>query len=923
MKLNFRIILINFAIVIIILSGAALAFYSIMFNIITAQQKRHLQNSANNLLLALDDAFTRQDNSFNAFLQVLNKNGKKNEKPVLPHGLDFAAKVENDSTFDASQFFISENIYQDKPDFSVSGFIRNNPFVIIREYVTAGNEKYFYGVAVNKDYINNLSVRIGSELSVYLPDKQVEMSNENINQKYLYIINSAHDQLIKRSNFEIYTYQSGANFLISTIYRVGHSVVNAGDLTLIIYSVLNEAEGLRQSVGNALIILGVVGVLLSFILTYIFTVNIRRQLNELNAATGIVKAGNFKERLQLESKDEIGELADAFNKMLDALDRQEQIKNDYTDFITLINRNPNQEEITDTALTKIMNAGKFSYSVIYTETEEDVQSVLLKGDTACVILSENKKELIKEVFASGTEFRARLNVNGTLEDGIQDGGACCAFLLPVIYGYKIIAVIELGSREDITPGLKEHIIKIIAQLAIGLNNAQTLQILENLVKELKQLNEESKQQNVKISGQNEKLLELHAQLTQKAIELTVQKQRAEELTELKSKFLATISHELRTPMSTILGLTELIIKSGSLDTKTKERQEVVLRSGKRLLSLINGLLDLSKIEAGKMDVFKETFPLKDVIDELENTFSIIASGKGLSFSVTTEFEEEIFLNTDRHKLLQIIINLLGNSVKFTETGSVELMIGLFNESGIRFKVTDTGIGIGPEEQKIIFEEFRQVDSSSSRKYGGSGLGLSISQKFAALIGGKLNLQSEPGKGSVFTLEIPGIVVTSEITPDITDTEEESSLKNLTARILNDEFKNTETPVSINDLKISGREREVLIVDDDPDTLFTLNEMIRNFGYKTMLAKNGFECLEILEKKIPAVILLDIMMPRMDGFQTIKAIREESKYKELPIFAVTARATVEEKESILAAGFDEFISKPVDPVLLAQKIASVY
>ncbi|NUN10809.1 MAG: response regulator [Ignavibacteriaceae bacterium] len=909
MKLNIRIILINLAIVVMILGGGALAFYSIMFNIISSQQKRYLQNSANNLLITLDDLFLQTESALKIHLS--SRNEFLPGKTALPPGLDFVGVIKDDSLFEPGTFIASPNVNTSFEKLSVAEFTQKNPYATILEYSSPGGPRYYYGVVLNRELLNYISIRVGAEISVYTPNKEVEFSNHTVNRQYLYIVNTAYNFLSQKSNFDIYSYQSGTDYLIATIYRIGHSVINAGDFTIIIFSTLKEAETLSSSVQNALVILAIAGVFLSIILTFVFTGRMRRQIDELNTATDIVKTGSFNARLDIESKDEIGDLAEAFNKMLNELDRQERMKNDYTDFISLINRNPDQKEIGETALEKIVRADNLLYAKVYLKWAAGSELVFSRGHAELSPVTESKK-ILDEIFKYGEEQSyPAFTSTGEVVSGKY---RFRRYYVPVSYGGNTLAAVEIGSENELADEIKEHIRKIIAQLGIGLNNAQTLKILENLVTELKQLNEESHDQNQKILEQNEKLRELHSELTVKAEELSVQMKRAEEMTELKSRFLATISHELRTPLSTMLGLTELVVRSGSHDHKTTERLSVVLNSGKRLLFLINGILDLSKIEAGKMDVHNDLFSLEDIIEELKNTFLVNASERGIDFIVKNNFGGVTTLQTDRYKLLQILINLLGNAFKFTEAGLVELIIIPAKGNGIEFAVKDTGIGIAPEAQQIIFEEFRQVDSSSTRKHGGSGLGLTISEKFAELIGGRLHLSSSLNVGSVFTLTIPEIVVTANFAP-VSFPAEDAEVNTRESPFYTANIKLPET----GDYTSARKDIDILIVDDDPETLFTMNEIIRTAGFRTLLAKNGIECLEILEKKIPALVLMDIMMPRMDGMQAIRLIRADEKLKNLPVIALTARAMTEEREIINSAGFSSYVSKPVDTTALFQII----
>ena len=335
-------------------------------------------------------------------------------------------------------------------------------------------------------------------------------------------------------------------------------------------------------------------------------------------------------------------------------------------------------------------------------------------------------------------------------------------LLPIVFNKKTIGILELGSVNKPTKEAKQYLELIKDQLAIGLTNAIAFVQMENLVAELKQLNENYQKQNEQIKSQNERLLELHSALSQKAKELEIQKQKAEELTQLKSQFLATMSHELRTPMNAILGLTELVLEDQSVSSKNSERLAVVLRSGKRLLNLINDILDLSKIESGKMEIKFENFILDDLLDELKASFTSLAKEKEIELRIVNLAEEKLYLTTDRTKLLQILINLVGNSIKFTTEGYVEIRVSLLKDSVLKIEVEDNGIGISFEQQKIIFEEFRQVSEGLNRRHQGTGLGLTITKKYIEMLNGTISVESKENTGSVFTVKLPdNKIVTNE------------------------------------------------------------------------------------------------------------------------------------------------------------------
>ncbi|MCW8806175.1 MAG: ATP-binding protein, partial [Ignavibacteriaceae bacterium] len=501
--------------------------------------------------------------------------------------------------------------------------------------------------------------------------------------------------------------------------------------------------------------------------------------------------------------------------------------------------------------------------------------------------------------------------------------------LPIVYNNKSVAVLELGSLAKPREEVRDYLEKIKDQLAIGITNARALLQLEKLVIELKELNEDYQKQNIQIKEQNDTLLQLHNELKIQAKELEKQRQRAFDLTDAKSKFLANMSHELRTPMNSILGLTELMLEKVDLEPRNKERLEVVLNSGKRLMTLINDILDLSKIEAGKVDVQYEDVILEEIISEVSTAISMLANEKNISYEVERKIDPHTVISTDRGKVVQVLINLLGNAVKYTDEGRVVLKISVANET-LKFEVVDTGIGISQEEIDVIFEEFRQSNSSKSQRRGGTGLGLTISNKLAEIMGGNLDVKSEINQGSTFIFSVPFNQVKVfkkddkqegvDIIPVSKDDNRPLLITDQPSELISSvKFETVDNePVVIQPVN-EVSELEIMIVDDDPNTLFTLAEIVQEANCNPIIVHNGKECLELLETKIPDLILLDIIMPEMDGFKTIQQIKKNNKWSNIPVIAVTAKAMDEDHKIILKHGFTDYIPKPVNPTFVEQKI----
>ncbi|HET9517717.1 MAG TPA: ATP-binding protein, partial [Actinoplanes sp.] len=399
----------------------------------------------------------------------------------------------------------------------------------------------------------------------------------------------------------------------------------------------------------------------------------------------------------------------------------------------------------------------------------------------------------------------------------------------------------------------------------------------------------------------------------------------------KSEFLANMSHELRTPLNSLLLLARLLADNSeqNLTAKQIEFARTIHSAGSDLLSLIDDILDLSKIEAGRMDVAPDQVDFSEIRSYVEQAFTPQAEEKGLQFHVDVDPALPPTIFTDAQRLQQILRNLLSNAVKFTDAGSVTLRIAPagpdvhFDSSSlasarqvVAFEVSDTGIGIGDEKLAIIFEAFQQADGTTSRKYGGTGLGLSISRDFAALLGGTIVVSSTPGVGSTFTLYMPDSFV-----PDLTPPTQE--IPQLQAAPDADQ---SPAPFDLpmiaprpdpqhHVVTAAGRRLDgatVLIVDDDVRNVFALTSALELHGLRVLYADNGADGVRLLaEHPEVDIVLMDAMMPDQDGYETTRGIRRNQRFAGLPVVFLTAKAMPDDRELALAAGASDYITKPVD------------
>jgi len=357
----------------------------------------------------------------------------------------------------------------------------------------------------------------------------------------------------------------------------------------------------------------------------------------------------------------------------------------------------------------------------------------------------------------------------------------------------------------------------------------------------------------------------------------------------------------------------------NLTVKQVEYAKVIHSSGSDLLLLINDILDLSRVEAGKLDVHPERFALTALAEDLRTVFEPLAAEKELHFAVAVAPDVPDELVTDRQRLRQVLHNLLSNAVKFTQQGTVELRIGLAGpRSGgpddvVAFSVTDTGIGISDDSLKTIFEAFQQGDGTTSRRYGGTGLGLAISRDVAAVLGGRITAQSQPGSGSTFTLYLP--VVFRGPADGLAAAEELASPDGLAAEPvpgLDGETLAPAVPVTGPGAYQGVRGKKVLIVDDDLRNAFAISSVLELYGLSVSHAPGGRQGIEALRAD-PGIdlVLMDVMMPEMDGYSTTAVIREMAQFADLPVIVVTARAMPGDRDKALAAGASDYVTKPVD------------
>lgn len=879
MKINVRILLINFAIVGILLLSSGYAFYSIMYNVLSSQQSKMLLNSGKDFIYTLQTSVENIDNNFNTW--YLNTKGTSYKEQELQL-IDFIITIKDDSLIKSGDYYASKNISLNSVNFYLSQFFTQNPYLISRRFITDDGIIYYYGNVITQRFLNNIANIIKADILISFEGVPSLVSNESNNQELLLKLKDAYSILSGKNNFDIISEEGDKKDFFATIYKPRELISENSFIDFVVFTTLTESAELRSSLKYILGLIAFAGIIISLILSYLFTGNIRKKIGELSSATEITKKGDFSKRINVQGKDELAELAIAFNIMLEELKKIERSREDYSEFITLLNQSPTLSEVADSALKKIIVSGNFTVGALYQYENNNYTLISCYG-----VAKDKIKEINRfDVYETAVQKREIIEISikenfPKIYSGITEFSIRNFLIIPIIYDNDIIAIVELGSIDKITLESKNYLIKIREQLAIGLMNAASVVKLEKLISELTTLNENYSKQNEFIIKQNEELKKLHHSLEEKAEELAIQKEKAEEATRLKSQFLASMSHELRTPMNSILGLTELILEDKKLAGKNRERLTVVLKSGRRLMNLINDILDLSKIEAGKMELRLETFFINDLIREIEDYINPLIINKKLQFTVEKEFIKNLQVSTDKGKATQVLINLLGNAVKFTDKGEIKFVIGTTKNDELLFKISDTGIGIEKKDLPLIFEEFRQVDGSTTRKYSGTGLGLSICKKIADFLKGRITVESKIGFGSTFSFVIP-VSILNEI--------------------------NTEKIIKFDPVTLrKNKMHPILVIDDDPEVRYTIGQYLNSRGYDVIFADNGELGVKMAIEQQPFAITLDVMLPQKDGWTVLKELKENETTKDIPVIMISILG---EKNIGYGLGAFEYFIKPI-------------
>jgi len=683
--------------------------------------------------------------------------------------------------------------------------------------------------------------------------------------------------------------------------------------------------------------------------------NLTNQVRAIAEVATAVTKGDLTRSIQVEASGEVAELKDNINTMIDNLrlttDRnteQDWLKTNLARFTGMLQGQRDLATVGRMLLSELVPLVDAQQGVIYRMEAEESAGLTLLSAYADDAANGHPQRLKTGQGLAGqcaTEKRSML-ITEVPEHAIPIHSALFktapknVIVLPVLFEDSAKAVIELASLSEFTASHLAFLEQLTASIGIVLNSIEATMQTESLLQQSQQLATELQTQQKELQQKNEQLAQKAQQLAEQNVEVERKNQeieqarralegKAKELaltSKYKSEFLANMSHELRTPLNSILVLGQQLTDNpdGNLTSKQVEFARTIHGAGTDLLNLISDILDLSKIESGTVSVQAEDVFFTSILEMVARPFRHEAENRRLNFEIRTDSLLPRSLVTDPRRLQQVLKNLLSNAFKFTDHGSVRLSIFAASDgwspdhpilsgaaSVIGFEVSDTGIGIPVEKQRIIFEAFQQADASTSRKYGGTGLGLAISRELATLLGGEIQLRSTPGLGSTFTLYLPhtyfgssAISVARQDSGLIAAKQgqlQPTSLADVNAELVEDDRKNLQPDDTM-----------LLIVEDDPHYARILCDLAHDKGFKVLLASHGADALDLAREFHPTAISLDVFLPDMLGWTVLNHLKQDPALRHIPVQILTLD---EDRQHGLTRGAFSFITKPTSPEAL--------
>jgi signal transduction histidine kinase/DNA-binding response OmpR family regulator/HAMP domain-containing protein len=692
--------------------------------------------------------------------------------------------------------------------------------------------------------------------------------------------------------------------------------------------------------------------------------NLTNQVRSIAEVATAVTKGDLTRSIAVEASGEMAALKDTINEMISNLKEQtlknaeqDWLKTNLARFSRMLQGERDLATVSNLIMSELAPLVNAQYGVFYVTKREDEETKL---ELVASYGAESSEELKQEfqlregLIGQAAADRRPILLKDVPPDFIRIGSGlghatpANVNILPALFEDEVKAVIELASFNEFNETHQSFLDQLMESVGIVLNTIAATMRTEGLLKQSQLLTQELTSRQTELTRKQEELHATNEELQEKAqllenekkqveaknLEIEMARRALEEKAEqlevtskYKSEFLANMSHELRTPLNSLLILSKLLADNsqGNLNEKQVEFARTIHSAGADLLNLINDILDLSKVESGTVSIEVGEMPLTNLKVHMERTFRQLASDKGLAFNV--EFDPMLpeTIRTDEKRLQQIVLNLLSNAFKFTSKGGVTLGVRCADKGwssnhpalrnatrAIEISVTDTGIGIPEDKQKLIFEAFQQADGTTSRKYGGTGLGLSISREIASLIGGELHVRSKPGEGSTFTLFVPFETEASSAASSGTPARYNNSGAVIPSALP------TGFEVS-DDRDVLGKDPFVLIVEDDPTFATILLDAAHEAGLKGVVSTAGAGTLAMARKLQPTAITLDLGLADIDGFVLLDLLKHDPDTKHVPIHVISG---VERSHSVLGMGALGVTEKPAGRAELVQVFMSL-
>ena len=667
------------------------------------------------------------------------------------------------------------------------------------------------------------------------------------------------------------------NLMLRNIKTIDDFATNKSD------QLYTNAKEVKKSLDKQLLSLLSVILVLAFMIIWLLIKNIQRPLQAITQATRQFGEGNLDIRSNFSSRNEFGSLSSTFNKLAETIQEEFSFKDRSAQMNTVMLQGFETKNYLLELLNPLMQLTGSQVAAIYILNDqktsfEHLESIGMPADGKKFFSAKDYEGEFGKAIASKkiehiTDISSEKNVSFVTVSGVYMPREILT--IPILDNQEVVAIISMSSLhiyDKITMRLVNH---TIGALTAWINAMLANQRIQKMSVSLRMQNHELESQKKELSSQTNELFEQNT-------ELEMQKRQLAESNLLKTSFLSNMSHELRTPLNSVIALSGVLNRrlANIIPSEEYSYLNVIERNGKLLLSLINDILDLSRIEAGFEEFSPVRFNMNDLIQEITELIEPQALQKNIRINCLKN-DQLPDIQSDYEKCRHILQNIIANAVKFTEKGAVDIS-STSDEQFVNIEVRDTGIGISKEYLSQIFEEFRQADNSNARKYGGTGLGLSIAKKYSEFIGGSISVTSVQGKGSTFSLKLP----LKQNSPALG---EETTIV----------VKSSTSAKYLPDISMQEKgAKTILIVEDSEASVLQLKDILTLEGYNWMVARNGAEALELIEQKIPDAMILDLMMPEVDGFEVLKSIRGKEETSRIPVIILTAKFVTKEELSFL-------------------------